>query len=74
MFKNKLYNIYERFKKESRNPAELLEERVQQKLERSLNNYNKELEDTLEFLLSKNPITILKGYLKTFGGNTDDRN
>ena len=74
MFKKKLYNIYEGFKKPQISREELLWNRVQQKLEMSLNNYNEELEKTMTYLLTKNPVTILKGYLKTFGGTENDRN
>lgn len=73
MFKEKLYNIYERFQKIPEEPEKLIQRRIQQKLDMSLENYYENLASTIEFLLSKNSITILKGYLKTFGGNDNDK-
>jgi hypothetical protein len=68
-FKEKLYNIVREFNKlqKNQNKSKLLERRISSKLERSLENYYKNLEDTIKYLLSRNSVTILKGVISKFG-------
>lgn len=67
MLKNKLYNILQDINSLNRSPESVMEKCVSEKLDNALNVYYKELNNTIDYLLSKNSIAILKGISKEFG-------
>ena len=72
MFKNKLYNILCEVNSLHRTPSEVMEQCTSNKLDRALESYYNELLNTVDYLLSKNSITILKGIVKQFGKDNHD--
>lgn len=49
------------------NKAMLLKKRVSKKLNHSLEQYYENLEDTINYLASRNSVTVLKGIIKKYG-------
>jgi F0F1-type ATP synthase delta subunit len=69
MFKDKVYTIMKEFKTltKNHNKSRLLQNRMSKKLESSLEQYHENLEETINYLASRNSVTILKGIIKKFG-------
>lgn len=63
MLKEKLYNIL-RDLDSSRNCLTVLEEGVDKKLNRSLNNYLNTIKQSMEYLLARNSYRVLKSAFK----------
>lgn len=72
MFKNKLYNILCEVNSLHRTRAEVMEQCVSNKLDTALESYYGELLNTVDYLLSKNSITVLKGIAKQFRKDNHD--
>jgi hypothetical protein len=76
MFKEKLYTILKRFKKltKNNNKQKLIKKRITKKLQFSLEQYQKNLEKTIKYLSSRNPVTVLKGVVKKYGKDSQKNN
>jgi F0F1-type ATP synthase delta subunit len=48
------------------NKSLLLKERVSERLNNSLDNYYENLENTINYLASRNAVTVLKGIIKKY--------
>lgn len=66
MLKIKLYNILRKLDSLNTDKAEIMEKAVEARLEGALKNYYEELESTIEYLVSKNPVDVLKEISKRF--------
>ena len=58
--KQKLFNILYDLSQHHRNPADLMQVFVSERLSKSFDQYNKELQQSLSFLTSKHEKSILK--------------
>lgn len=69
MFKDKLYDIMSELNliTEKRYSGSIIEKKISERLDRSLEQYYENLEGTIKYLLSKNNITVLKGIMQTLG-------
>ena len=65
MLKNKLLKILSLINKYEAHNEEVMKECINQKLERSLNNYESNLEDTCKYVLMRNPISMIKAIATT---------
>lgn len=62
MFKEILYNIREDISKLTDNSNALMKNQIKDRLDYSLELYKENLENTCRYVLSKNPLTMLKGF------------
>lgn len=60
MLKNILINTIDHINELESKDRELMKDCINIKLERSLNNYESHLEETCKYILSRNPISIIK--------------
>ena len=66
MLKDSLLSILKDIKSREQRKESLMKESVGLKLDRSLEFYESNLQDTCKYILSKNPITTIKGINKEF--------
>ncbi len=66
MLKDILLNILKDINQREKRKDSLLKEGVGIKLDRSLEFYESNLEDTCKYILSKNPISMMKGINREF--------
>ena len=59
-FKNTLLSILKRIEQIEQEKRDILKLSVEEKLERSARKYEEELEKTCKYILSKNPISVIK--------------
>jgi len=73
MFKEKISAVSREFKRltKKQDKKKLLKKRVTKKLESSLEQYHENLERTVKYLASRNPVTILKGVVKKYGKDSE---
>jgi hypothetical protein len=64
MFKEILYNIREDISKLTDNSNALMKNQIKDRLDYSLELYKENLENTCRYVLSKNPLTMLKGFVQ----------
>jgi hypothetical protein len=74
-FKEILLTIKNRASQSSdaKTAAEVIGECIDKKLDRSFNNYYDNLVDNIQFLLSKNPISMIKDINKVFAPKDGDK-
>lgn len=74
MFKEKVNVISREFKRlaKKQKNKNLLKNRVSKKLESSLEQYYENLEQTVKYLASRNPVTVLKGVVKKYGKDSEN--
>lgn len=60
MFKDLLLDILHRIEQSEQEKRDILKLSVEEKLERSVRKYKEELEKTCKYILSKNPISVIK--------------
>lgn len=60
MFKESLLELLRRIERSEREHRDVMVRSVEEKLDRSFRNYEKELEETCRYILSKNPVTVIK--------------
>ena len=60
MFKSKLYNILNDLKQHQRDRSTIMEESVQERLNKSLNEYNKSIADSYNYLTYRNSLRVMK--------------
>ena len=59
-FKNALLTILAKINESEQHKRDVFAESVDEKLDRSFQNYEKELEETCKYILSKNPVKVIK--------------
>ena len=68
MLKDILINTINEIVSRENNPDSVFKRCIDVKLERSLHHYEENLMDTCRYVLSRNPITMLKGMSKELVG------
>lgn len=66
MFKDILLTTLKDIKERESRKESVMKDCIDVKLERSLNNYEENLKETCKYILSKNPISIIKKLNKDF--------
>ena len=66
MLKDELLSILKDIRQREQRKDSLMKESVGAKLDRSLEFYESNLQDTCRYILSKNPISTIKGINKEF--------
>ncbi len=59
-FKELLLQILARINESEQHKRDVFQDGVDEKLDRSFRNYEKELEETCKYILSKNPVSVIK--------------
>lgn len=60
MFKKHLMSVLDELDRREQKGRDVYKEGVQEKLDRSVENYSEELKETCNYILSKNPISVIK--------------
>lgn len=60
MFKSKLYNILNDLKQHQRDRSTIMEESVQERLNKALNEYNKSIADSYNYLTYRSSLRVMK--------------
>ena len=74
MFKDILLEALAEIKRREERKQDLMKDCVEAKLDRSLRNYEVNLKETCNLLLSRNPISIIKGINKEFAEEEKETN
>lgn len=65
MLKDNLFIILHKLAAAEAHDREVMQECISKKLDRSLDNYESNLENTCRYVLNRNPISMLKALAKT---------
>ena len=60
IFKTRLYNILSDLEKHKPKDTKILQSSIEDRLQKSLDNYNKSIENSYNYLLARNSLSVMK--------------